>query len=352
VTEITGGAAEAAPGYVARAEVRVSEAPVPLESPSCLLCGGTDFTPVLTGVEDRVWHKPGRFTIARCAGCAFVMTRPRPTPEGLGFYYAEAYSGGAGAIDMRAFYTSWVGRLVNRYRLVTIEKVRKPSADDHILDVGCSQGFFLQAAREAVGCRTSGIDLDAGSIALAVDPAACAYHTGRLVDCTLPEGAFTVVTFFECLEHETDPVGALRAARRVLAPGGLCVVEVPNFGSPWRRVFGRSWMPLLIPQHLSHFTQPTLRAALERAGFEVVHQQTMLFPIEMTASTGIWLGRLLGLRPVPAADRGAGRKLLDAAIGLLLTVLFWTVEVPTQFWLRVFGLAGHQTIIGRRPAAG
>ena len=327
-------------------------APVPLESPACLLCGGLDFTIVLEGLRDWVWRKPGVFTLARCRACGLVITRPRPTAEGLGFYYDGAYSAGADgtqSVDMAGFYTGFFGRLLNRYRLVTIEKVRKLGAQDHLLDVGCSQGFFLDTAHASAGCAVSGIDLDSGSIELARarDGAPAAYTQGRLVDDALPAASVSVVTFFECLEHDPDPVSTLRAARRVLKPGGLVVVEVPNWRSVWRFLLGRWWMPLLCPQHLVHFDPSTLRATLVAAGFEPVHHQTMLFPIELVTSVGLWLGAHIGpkaVRPTP------GRRLVEGALAVLLHLLFWLVEVPVAFWSRVFGVAGHQTIVGRAPA--
>lgn len=328
------------------------EAPVPLESPPCLVCGADDFTVVLPEVRDEIWGRPGRFHLSRCNACGLVMTRPRPTPEGLGFYYEGAYSsdGSTGEIDMRAFYTSSAGSLLNKLRTATIEKVRMPGADDRVLDVGCSQGFFLQSARERWGSRTFGIDMDEGSIEMAVDKEHCTYSTGRLPDADFTEGQFSIVTFFQCLEHESDPVGALEAAKRVLEPGGLCLVEVPNWRSPWRALFGRYWMPLLIPQHLSHFDPSTLRGAMEKAGFEVVHWQGMVMPISWTASLGVRLYRLFGVEPGDAGPKTAARKVLDKLLGLTMLWTWWTWDVPTQVLLRITGFSCHQAIIGRKPA--
>ena len=137
-------------------------APVPLESPACLLCGGLDFTIVLEGLRDWVWRKPGVFTLARCTACGLVITRPRPTAEGLGFYYDGAYSAGADgtqSVDMAGFYTGFFGRLLNRYRLVPIEKALKLGAQDHMPDAGCSQGFFLDTAYSSAGCAVWGSQL-------------------------------------------------------------------------------------------------------------------------------------------------------------------------------------------------
>lgn len=329
--------------------------PVPLEAPPCLLCGGEAFTVVLVGLRDYAWQKPGVFQLERCAACGLVMTRPRPTAEGLSFYYEGAYSGGGTAtqaVDMAGFYQSAAGRLLNRYRLVTLEKVKKLGAGDRLLDVGCSQGFFLDTVHQQTGCAVAGIDLDAGSVDLARarGGAPADYTVGRLIDDPIPAGSASVITFYECLEHDPDPVATLRAARRALKPGGLVVVEVPNWRSLWRALLGRRWMPLLAPQHLVHFSPATLRATLERAGFELVHQQTMLFPIELVTSLGLWGEDLLGMRG--PATPGPAQRAAHALMRLILLVMFWTIELPVAFWSRVFHVAGHQTAIGRAPAEG
>ncbi|MCB9536321.1 MAG: class I SAM-dependent methyltransferase [Myxococcales bacterium] len=327
------------------------DAPVPLEAPPCPVCGGEDYAPVLTGARDHVWRKPGTFDLQACGGCGLVALRPRPTPAALGFYYEGTYSG-EGEDGMRGFQTeSGLGRLISRYRLAVMRKVRALGPDDHVLDVGCSYGGFLRVARADTGCRTSGIDLDAGSIEKAVDRDQATYHVGLLTDVDLPEGDFTTITFFESLEHHTEPVAALKRAHALLAPGGACVVEVPNFGGLWRRVFRTSWLPLLVPQHLFHFTPDTLARTFQAAGFRTVaHHQTMFYPLEGVASLGIWLARVTKAPPMGAPP--SWRTPFDIVLFLLLVALWFVVELPSQAILRWTGLAGHQMAIAVKDAEG
>ena len=154
--------------------------PVPLVSPPCPVCGSEDYVTVMTGARDQIWRKPGVFQLQRCRQCDLVTTRPRPAPDALSFYYEGTYSGES-LESMRRFQTeSWLGRLIQRYRLHIIGRVKPLSKDDHVLDVGCSYGGFLRAARMASGCQTSGIDLDEGTIAEAVDADVTDYQSCRL----------------------------------------------------------------------------------------------------------------------------------------------------------------------------
>lgn len=317
------------------------------ESAPCALCGGEDFQPVLEGVEDLVWRKPGRFTLARCAGCGLVMTRPRPDPGALAWYYQDAYSGDSEpAKNKREGARSPINRMLNGYRLHVISKVRPVGEADHVLDVGCSYGGFLWLARERTGCRASGVELDAGSVAEALEPEAIDYRQGTLLSAGYAASSFTVVSFLECLEHDPTPVDSLKEAWRVLEPGGVVAVEVPNFQGFWRHVFGRYWLPLLTPQHLVHFTPRTLRRALEQAGFEVVHRQTMFFPLEGVASFALWLGKVL--RVPPPGSPPSWRTPFDLLLVLLVAVLYFLVEIPSQLLLVPLERTGHVLMVGRK----
>ena len=318
------------------------------ESPDCLLCGGDAFETELEGVRDLVWRKPGSFRLQRCAACGLVMTRPRPDAAELGAYYEGAYSGtGDAAEAKRKGATSLMVRLLGAHRLTAIARARPLLPTDRVLDVGCSYGGFLKVLRDRVGCTTSGIDFDTGSIEGALEPERCDYRSGTLVEAGYEAESFSVVTFIECLEHDPEPLASLREAWRVLEPGGLVVVEVPNWQGAWRPVFGRFWLPLLVPQHLVHFDPATLRAALGDAGFELAHLQAMFFPLEGVASLWLWLVDALDIPPPGSAP--TWRTPFHVLLFLLLVVPLWfLVELPSQLFLRLLGRSGHILAVGRK----
>ncbi|RBY84082.1 methyltransferase domain-containing protein [Blastococcus sp. TF02A-30] len=81
-----------------------------------------------------------------------------------------------------------------------------------VLDLGCGAGGFARAAADR-GARVTGVDLDAGAVALA----AAAVPEGTFLVRSAqdpPRGPFDVVAAVQLLEHVRDPVAVLSRAGR------------------------------------------------------------------------------------------------------------------------------------------
>src|SRR5437588_12058752 len=58
---------------------------------ACLVCGGSQVTPLFRGT-DRLYRTTSReFTVVRCAHCGMARLHPQPSPEELSRYYPAHY---------------------------------------------------------------------------------------------------------------------------------------------------------------------------------------------------------------------------------------------------------------------
>ena len=243
-------------------------------SPPCAAEGHRpEPSPFLRG-RDR-WHGiDGDFGVVRCTTCGMAGTVPRLQGEALGRYYpSDYYTHAAPAAAPRlAGLRGAVSAGLDRLRETLFER-RGPFRDlyaappGRLLDVGCGHGE-LAAGFMARGWKAAGVEPSAAAAA-AAGARGIEMHHGTIGDAPWPDGTFDAVIFNHALEHVDDPGADLRAAGRLVRPGGLIVVSVPNFGSWERRLFGSRWFQLDLPRHLNHFDAGSLPALGERAGLEV-----------------------------------------------------------------------------------
>jgi len=86
----------------------------------------------------------------------------------------------------------------------------------------------------------------------------------------LPENHFAGVLMSAFLEHEVEPNGLLQGVARVLQPGGVVIIKVPNYGSWNRRIRAEKWCGFRLPDHVNYFTPENLEALIVRQGMKVV----------------------------------------------------------------------------------
>jgi len=99
-----------------------------------------------------------------------------------------------------------------------------------LLDVGCSSGWFLEAAARA-GCVCYGIEPDAFFFdrARTVVPSGVSLAHGYFPHDLPPSWPlFDLITFHDVFEHLPEPQAMLRACLDRLAPGGRLVLSLPS----------------------------------------------------------------------------------------------------------------------------
>jgi SAM-dependent methyltransferase len=98
-----------------------------------------------------------------------------------------------------------------------------------VLDAGCGNGLYLRGLRER-RVRAAGCDLSLGMLRTVSHPALL---NADVTELPVGDGAFDVVIAAHMLDLVTDRPATIRELRRVLVPGGHCLV-VTNGGQHLR----------------------------------------------------------------------------------------------------------------------
>lgn len=198
-------------------------------------------------------EKVQNFSILCCRHCSLEFAHPMKNPGGD--WYDRAYALRHSAIDsrIREYYRWAIARLPKQGRL---------------LDIGCGEGVFVAYARRN-GIDAYGVDFSKEAINLGRRW----YGLTTIYDYTLSDlkqtdalKQFDMITLFEVLEHQERPIDFVVELRSILRDGGLLVASVP-YRNQWPvRDFGD-----YPPNHLTRWTEKSLRTLFESRGFSGLH---------------------------------------------------------------------------------
>jgi SAM-dependent methyltransferase len=229
----------------------------------CPLCHDTALRPKLA-VRDLLQGKPGRFALERCDACGHIFQNPRLSIEGLGYYYRDFYDG-LGEDDLEAIFRSTSVAYRDRAKMVKGVLVPK-----NWLDVGTGHGHFCNVAREVLPETTfDGVDFTES-----VEEAQRRGWIAKSYRALFPEIAgeigakYDAVSMSHYLEHTREPREEIEAAAKVLRPGGVLLIEVPDPDSRMGSLLGRLWLPWFQPQHQHFLSVGRLEKILREEGFE------------------------------------------------------------------------------------
>jgi len=151
----------------------------------------------------------------------------------------------------------------------------------NLLDIGCAMGVMLEEAQNA-GCKAYGIDISKDAIIYCRKKGYKAI-LGTLATAKLPRNKkFDVITAFEVIEHEYDPLDMVKRIYKLLKSDGIAFITTPNHNSFWRNLMGKWWFGYQHPEHLYFFEPASMKHMCKRAGFshvEVVKDESRPFPL-------------------------------------------------------------------------
>jgi len=152
--------------------------------------------------------------------------------------------------------------------LRAVLKYKLPPA--RTLELGAAHGGFVALLRRA-GFDATGLELSPWIADFARRTFAVPMLQGPVERQPLEPGGLDLVMMMDVIEHLPDPVGTLRHCARLLKPGGMLVVQTPEFPEGQdleaMRASGTAFVQHLRPQeHLWLFSRRSAAALMERVG--------------------------------------------------------------------------------------
>lgn len=207
----------------------------------------------------------------------FWQVKNIPDEENLRSYYKDLYYQTSQS-NYRQEYSpeeiAWFYLKIERIS-DAIEDIRESTKAGSLLDVGCGEGFAMDwfAKKNWI---VQGIDYSHEGLQRMNPHLLDCLETGDLpllLEARIAAGhSYDLLWLTNVLEHVIDPLNLLGQLRRLVAPGGVCVVTVPNDGSDLQetlfesgRIPSRFW--IAIPDHISYFDTNSIRTIANATGW-------------------------------------------------------------------------------------
>jgi len=245
----------------------------------CPVCGAHARKP-------RPEYSQAHWKIVECAQCGMVYLENPPAQETL--MAEHAWEGSkvnerARRRDGRALYYFFSDGLkkIRGYlqRLRRLPKEIRYIVDHtpgpNVLDVGCGNGTTLSGL--PAGYVPWGIEPSPGMCAranatFAARGGACIHDVAVSGFARIAaERKFDFVVMRSFLEHDSEAMATLKAARAALAENGGVLIKVPNLACWNSRLRKTGWPGMRYPDHVNYFTPESLAQMLTNAGYRRIY---------------------------------------------------------------------------------
>lgn len=242
----------------------------------CLCCGELMPPPFLhlgTQPLANAYHDGSRslpeypLAVAQCQGCTHRQLTVAVDPTEMFQTY---------------LYVSGTSKTLKDYFVWFADRVlSEAQAPARVLEIGCNDGSLLEVC-VARGATARGVD-PAENLGQVAREKGLDVVTGFWEEAFAREWEerYTIIVAMNVLGHVVNPLGFLCGCRKVLAPGGHLYVQVSQ--CDWLE---NGEFDCIYHEHLSYFTEASLRTLARRAGLEVaqaekvpIHGRSWLFTL-------------------------------------------------------------------------
>lgn len=158
---------------------------------------------------------------------------------------------------------AYVAQVLGAYR----QQVARPIT---LLDIGCGDGAHFHWLSEFAD-TLYGSDYNLSRLRRAAQhPSVSRVFMADVTDYPVVDDSVDVIFFNHVLEHIPDDMQALREAYRIVKPGGLAILGVPNEGAGfWRVAYALQPRTRVTSDHVHSYTADSIAQRCRAAGFRI-----------------------------------------------------------------------------------
>lgn len=247
------------------------------EGTGCPLCGATNNESILTlkcaTTDGSALYK--NIDVYACSDCGHIYNQlSHQDRQGLIRYYQAEYaptnlttshSRNNQQPAKQQFSTPWYEQLYGRMKPFV-------KRHDKVLEVGCATGEYLKYLHHQGFDDLTGIDIAPLFIEQADEGIPFDLRSGSAEQVPFDDHLFDCLVMDQVFEHVPDPRQAIKEARRVLRPGGILCIALPD-ASRYNEHYFFDFYWFLLREHIQHFDLVHLAWLAGSEGFELVYHE-------------------------------------------------------------------------------
>lgn len=197
------------------------------------------------------------FRIVQCSGCSLVYSNPiLPFDHIINLYRQSEF-----------IVESQLDNMARDYR-EQFEKIIHLVKRGNLLEVGCSNGFFLGDMEKYGFDNIYGVEPSREAVSLAPEKVRSKIVNSEFKEGLFPYEYFDVICFFQVFDHIVDPNKFLQTVHKYLKKGGIVFAIHHNVRALMPAIL-RSMSSTYDVGHIYLYDKHTMRKVLEKNGFSV-----------------------------------------------------------------------------------
>ncbi len=217
-----------------------------------------------------------------CRICGFKHVVPLPTAEQLQTFYEDEFYQSEKENYLSEADEDFAWKQVEMRLRFSVATKMMTSGGNSLLDIGSGPGDFMAVGQD-LGWQCVGVEPSRVACDFAKDRGLKAINGFFDAELAGQLGSFDFIHLSEVLEHVPDPIELLATAEKLLKPGGVLGVSVPNDFNPLQAQVvkgGRAPWWVVPDHHLNYFDFDSLERLISSSGLDCKRRLTN-FPMEL-----------------------------------------------------------------------